>query len=321
MTTFFDQLYHLGGVPVGGLFTTGKSVFVKPSSGSDAASGRKPGEAVKTLAHALAKVTANANDVVYLVSESNTASGTTDYQSATLAWNKDGSHIVGLSSGGGIGSRARIAQLSTATSVAPLVTWSANNSSMRSVHVFHGVDNAASIGCFNVTGDRNYFYRCHFAGIGHNTQDAAGNYSLRVSGDENVFEECIIGLDTIARGTAANSEILFASQATRCVFKNCIIPTFAEAASHQFVTAGAGSLDRWVIFDGCTFVNAIQSTATQMDEALDLSASAGGMILLKNCTLIGATDWEAATVSGIAYIDGGAPTAATSGLAVAVAAS
>lgn len=318
MTTFSDTVYHQGGVPVGGFTTNGTAYYVKPSSGGNGNSGKRVDSALKTMAQALAVVPADQNNVVYLISEDNSASGTTDYQSATLTWSLDGTHIIGISSGSPIGSRARIAQLSTATGVAPLMTWSASNSSMRNVHLFHGVNDATSKGCFNVTGDRNYFYRCHFAGIGHATMDTANNYSLQVSGDENLFEECIIGLDTIARGTAANSEIAFTGQATRVIFRNCIIPTFAEAATHQFILAGAASIDRWIIFENCTFVNAIKSTAITMTEAFDLDAATGGMIILKNCTLVGATDWEANVESATVYIDGAAPTNNTSGLAVLI---
>jgi hypothetical protein len=55
-----------------------------------------------------------------------------------------------------------------------------------------------------------------------------------------------------------------------------------------------------------------------MTEAFDVHASAGGLILLKNCTVVGATDWEANVESANTFIDGGAPTNNTSGLAVNV---
>lgn len=64
------------------------------------------------------------------------------------------------------------------------------------------------------------------------------------------------------------------------------------------------------------------ASGTTMTEAFDITGggSPDGLILLKNCTLVGATDWEAATESGKVYIDGAAPTANASGLAVLVAA-
>jgi hypothetical protein len=322
MTTFGDQLYHMGGAPVGGMFTTGKAWFVNPDTGSDGNAGtaKRP---LATLAKALSKATANRNEVVYLVSESNTAANTTDYQSTELDWNKDGVHLIGVCSGNNVAQRSRIAQLSTATDVDGLLTVSANNCLIANIHVFQGVDDATSKGAVLVTGSRNKFYNCHFAGIGHATQDTTDNYSLCVSGgSENMFERCTIGLDTIARGTAANSEIRLQSGATRNKFYLCDIITYAEANTHQFLLVPTNGLDRWTIFQDCSFINMPTGTAsgTTMTEAFDVTGggSPDGLILLKGCTLVGATDWEANTESGKTFIDGAAPTNNTSGLAVAV---
>ena len=318
MTTFGDMLYQLGGVPVGsGIpLSQGKVIHIKPGSGA-AGGGLEINDAVSTVSGAHTLMTADQNDIAIMYAEDNSASGTTDYQSSTLTWSKDGTHLIGANSGGIIGQRSRIAQLSTATGVSPLVTWSASNSSMSNIHVFHGVADATSKVCFSVTGERNRFYRCHFAGIGTTTMDVATACSLSITGDENLFEECVIGLDTIGRGSYANSEILFpaSGQATRNVFNNCLILTYADAGTHQFLISGASGLDRFAIFDNCIFINAIDSAATNMTEAFDLSATQGGTILLKNCTLVGATEWDAGDTGNI-LVDGGTPAAATTGIAV-----
>lgn len=322
MTTFSDQLYQMGGVPVGGKFTNGKGIFVLPSTGLDGNTGKTVNRPIKTLAKALSLATADKNDVVYLVSESNTAASTTDYQSTALDWNKDGVSLVGINSGNQVAQRSRIAQLSTATGVSDLFTVSADNCYISNIHVFHGVDDATSLGAVKVSGSRNHFYRCHFAGIGHATQDAADNYSLKVTGSENLFEECVIGLDTIARGTAANYEMTMSGGATRNIFRNCIIQTYAEANTHLFLKIAANGIDRWNLFDNCTFINMPTSTAsgTTMTEAFDITGggSPDGLILLKNCALVGATDWEANVESAKTYIFAGTSTNNTAGLAVLV---
>lgn len=327
MTTFSDVVYHMGGTPVNGaFFPGGKAIFVKPSSGSDGNDGKSPAKAVATLAKALSLATADKNDVVYLISEDNSASGTTDYQSDELDWNKDGVHLIGVCSGNGIQNRARIAQLSTATGVSGLLTVSASNCRIENISVFQGVDDATSIGAVKVTGERNLFRNCSFSGIGHATQDVADNYSLRISGGaENRFVDCYIGLDTIARGTAANSEIRLDTGATRNLFENCVVATYAEANTHQFLLVPSAGLDRWTIFKNTMFVNMPTGDAsgTTMTEAFDVTGggSPDGIIILDGCTLVGATDWEAAAVSGKVLIrtDGG--TAATAGLSADVAAS
>jgi hypothetical protein len=328
MTTFGDMLFSMGGVPHLPNIPFGrvsKPWFVAPGTdagGSDGHRGDKVSRPFATLAQAQSVATADHNDTVFMLASSNTAANTTDYQSTALDWAKDGVHLIGVNAGGAVAQRSRIAQLSTATNVDNLFTVSADNCLIANIHVFHGVNDATSKGAVLVSGSRNRFYNCHFAGIGHDAMDTAANYSLSLTGSENLFERCVIGLDTIARGTAATYEMSLSGGATRNWFKDCIIESYAEAAGFAFLNVGATGIDRWTIFENCLFVNAIQSAATTMTEALAVAAgtSPGGMIMLRNCTLIGATDWETTGVSGRVYIDGAAPTAATSGLAVAVAA-
>jgi hypothetical protein len=323
MTTVSDGLYQFGGMPVGGRYSPGKSFFVRPSTGADGNPGDSPELALKTLAKALQLCTANKGDTVYLISESNTASATTDYQSATLDWNKDGTNLIGLCSDNFVQQRARIAQLSTATGIDPLFKVSADNCYIANISVFQGVADATSVTAVEITGTRNKFENCTFSGIGDATQDVANASSLTLSGaEENIFVHCYIGLDTVARGTGANSEIRFESGTTRNKFENCTIATYAEAAGHQFLLVPANGMDRWNTFERCTFMNMPTGIAggTTMTEAFDITAggSPDGLILLKSCTVVGATDWEANTESARTFIDGAAATANTSGLAVLV---
>lgn len=303
--------YMYGGGGVQGLIGGGKVWFVKPGSGSDSNSGKRPNQAVATLSKVHTLMSADKNDVAIMISEDNSASGTTDYQSATLTWSKDGTHLVGVNSGSMFGQRSRIAQLSTATDLDPLVTWSASNSSIRNVHIFQGVDDNGSVTALSVTGERNSFINCHIAGIGNDTQDVAAARTMKITGGaENWFHRCVIGLDTISRGTAT-AEIEFASQATRNIFEDCIFPTFAGAAGFVFIDFDAAStLDRFQLFRRCSFINAISSTATAMTEAVDSHASAGGMIVFEDCNLVGVTSGQhdAGSVGNV-FVNSPAPAA------------
>jgi hypothetical protein len=324
MTTFSGQVYQYGGAPVNGFMTTGRVWFVKPGTGSDGNSGKTPRQALKTLAKAQSLATADSGDVVYLVSESNTASATTDYQSVQLNWAKDGVHLIGLCSGNFVQQRARIAQLSTAIGITGLVTVSCDNSYFANFSVFHGVNDATSKGAMNVTGTRNRFDNVCVSGIGHDIMDTADNYSLQLSGGaENVFEKCYIGLDTIARGTAANSEIRFVSGAVRNMFRDCMVATYAEASGHQFVLVPINGLDRWNVFQRTIFMNMPTGDAagTTMTEGFDVTGggSPDGIIYLDFCSLVGASDWEAAAVSGKVMIRTDEGTAGTAGLTADVA--
>lgn len=329
MTTFSDRVYQLGGVPVGGPVTQGHVFFVKPYSGRDAASGKSPAEAVKTLGRALALATANQNDIVYLMSEGNASASCTDYQTTTLDWNKDGVHLIGINSGGMVSPRSRIAWLSTASSASdiPLLTVSADNCRIEGIQIYSGINDANLSFCTKITGSRNTFKNCHFAGIGHDTNDATGAYSLCLSGGtENLFEDCVIGIDTVARGTAANSEILFdASGSADCnarnIFRNCLILTYAEANTHQFIIREESGSDRFNLFDNCTFINSVPGTG--MTEALDITAggSPAGALYFKDCAFFGVTDLEAAAVSGVTYALGNPKAVGDNSLGALVAAS
>jgi hypothetical protein len=322
MTTFSDRLYQLGGVPVGGPITQGRVFFVMPVSGSDGASGKSPKQALKTLAGALALATANQGDVVFLMSEGNAASACTNYVTETLDWNKDGVSLIGINSGVRTSPRSRIAWLSTAASGSdiPLFTLSANNCTISGIQFYSGLNDANMIGAVNVTGHRNRFVNCHIAGIGHDTNDVAGAYSLRLGGGtENEFEDCVIGLDTIARGTAANSEILVAAAGTadcnaRNRFIGCDILSYAEATGHKSVIRPSSGHDRAIIFERCTFRN----NGTQlMAEAFDVTAggSPAGHFHVKDCSFFRFTDVETAAVSGIVFVHGSPVTAADNSLA------
>lgn len=308
------------GLPPWLAFTQGNVFHVKPYSGSDSYTGRSPSGAFKTLAKALASATANQNDVVMLYAESNAAGSTTDYQAATLDWNKDGVHLIGINAGVNISPRSRVAFASAYAVASNLFTLSADGCYVAYVEFFAGVASALPTGCFNVTGTRNRIENCHIAGIGNDANDIANAYSLRLAGSENEFIRCTIGLDTIARGTGDNAEIVLAGGA-RNKFVDCDIVTFAEANTHQFLKRASSGSDRFTVFKNCAFINAVQSTGVSMLEALDVTAggSPGGLILLQNCTLVGAAEWEAAAgASGVVYVSSPAADAASGGVSAAV---
>lgn len=300
----------VGGAPFG---PNSQAWFVAPRTGSDGNSGKSSGRPVKTLSKALSLAVADRNDVVFMIAEDNSASGTTDYQSTALDWNKDGVHLIGVNSGTFMGQRSRIAQLSTATDVDGLFTLSASNCYISNIHIFQGVDDSGSVNAMTVTGERNLIENCHIAGIGHNTMDVAANRSLMLDGAaETVFRNCTIGLDTISRDTAT-AEIEFTNQVTRLLFDRCVFPTFAGAAGFVFLDFDAAStLDRFTVFRDCLFTNAVQSTATEMTELTDANASAGGALIFQNVCVMGVGSGQIdAGSTGTCYNN--APTTDTNG--------
>lgn len=301
------------GMPLFGVGNTppfmGNYFWVDQTNGSDGNTGG-PQDPFKTLSRALAACTADNNDVVFFTG--------TIHLTSTLVWSKAKTHLIGLGVGTVGSSRSRISQ--TGSSVfTPLVSVTASGCMFVNVATFHGFDDASAQICWTDSGGRNYYKRCDFLGMGHATAAAqAGGRSLLVTGTtgENTFEECQIGLDTITR-SAANASLELAGGTPRNVFLRCIFPAITSSAGAFFVlTAGAAAMDRFQWFQDCLFVNAVNSTSTTMTDAFSLAASSGGMAVLQRCTTVGCTGLGTAASLSQMWVDGGAPTAATTALAV-----
>lgn len=300
MSATQDLARHLGGVPVSSLlpfYNGGKVFFVDAKNGSDSASGKTPSKALKTVSKAYQLARNGLNDVVFVLSNTDDTDATDDYTSrltATFTWSKNRVHLVGASAPTSISQRARVATATGQTAaIDPLITVSGIGNIFMNVQLFNGINAEVAANGAKVSGQRNYFYNVHFAGIGDDDNDVAGAYSLSLDGgDENLFERCTIGLETTAKGTNANSEIVFANAAQRNEFRDCKIMTFAEAAGHQHVLAGASALEGTTVFENCIFTNKVQGGSTGMTESFSVNATQNGNFTLINC-FTDAADWEA----------------------------
>jgi len=308
------------------ILTQGKQFYVKPRTGSDGSSGRSPSQAVKTLAKALSLATAKQNDTVFLFAEGHAAADTTDYQSETLDWNKDLVHLIGVHAGGPVAQRARVALLSTYATASNLFTLSGHGCLIQDVHFFAGVASANPTGCMKVTGQRNVFRNCHIAGIGNDANDIAGAYSVLLDGGaENLFDDCTIGLDTIARGTAANSGLLVDTAATRNEFRNCrFIAQLEHATNHVHVRlADATAIDRYLLFRECLFYYMSANYATAGTGVMNLPLLTQGYVIVDRCMAFSdahgtAIKWDVNDRDRILLMHAPTPAADTAGVARAV---
>jgi hypothetical protein len=335
---------HLSGLEVAGVPTmgmggaplfTGDWYFVDPAHGSDGNTGAADSP-LQTIYRAYALARDGYNDVIVLVGDGTTA-GTARMSTAlaqsvdstattgTITWAKNALHLIGQAAPGP-NSRARFAPPSTSYTAATF----GNSGNMFNVtgagcyfanfSVYNGFTTGATgqIAWIDA-GQRNCYVGVDFLGM--NDSASAGSTtsrSLKISGGgENSFINCVIGGDTTARGVA-NASLEFSGGTTRNVFRDCIFPVQASAATPIVIkTAAAAAIDRWILFDRCIFVNGVKSTATTMSAVATMAASAGGLLLLKDCTEVGMTVWGSdATTLAQMYVDGAAPTAASSGLAV-----
>lgn len=334
MTTFGDMVYGMGGVPLLPSIPFGmrsNHYFVAPyrsgseNGASDGNDGKTPRRALKTISAALSKCTEDENDVVWVIASGNSAAETTDDLTETLTWSKDLTHLIGVTPGNMFGGRARIG--TQTTGITPLVNVTANGCLFQNIHVYHGVtSDQTGLIAVQVTGDRNVFRRCHFAGGGTSgTSDDAGMRSLKLSGAaECLFEDCVIGLDTTDRSTTANAELEFDNGSTvdgcaRTVFRRCHLTTFGSGA-HAMVIVDADGIDRYVLFDDCVFTNGgIQSGGSALNEvfACTASSSPAGAIILKDPLAYGCGPWEADVETGRVIVLGHPTPASTDGSGLA----
>lgn len=321
---FQKQVFSIGPQtypdPICGTQFSGKIFFCDAIHGTDGNDG-SAAHPFASLAQAFLACTAGMNDVVILISDGTTAS--TQRLSANFNWNKAATHLIGVCSGNGISNRARIAPTTGITAFANFFTVSVDGCYFENLEFFHGFTAgvAASI-CMTVTGGRNHFVNCHLAGMA-DTDGASGTSTgsrhLKIStSGENLFEDCIIGDDTIAR-TVANANVEFASGTPRNVFRDCLFPMFAtNAGVLGILGTGNACCDRFQLFDKCMFVNSIKSGAgTTITALLSFTTGApGGLVIFKDCMSVGATKWG--DVNGLAnsFLDMAAVSGAAGGLAV-----
>ena len=274
--------------------TTGTMYYLDPTNGNDNNHGRSLGSAVKTLAAGYALLTDGHNDVLVLVGNGLTAGSA--FISSGFTWAKNAAHMIGCCAPGMISQRARIAPTAGVTPFANFFTVSGNGCLFSNIEFVTDftVGTAAEI-CMTVTGGRNVFDRCHFAGmLGSTACSDTGSRILLVSGStgENLFRKCTIGVDTVAR-TALNASVEFASYAVRNIFEDCIFPIYVSGsgtAALVIYAAATHTMDRWNLFHRCKFLNSATKSGGSLLAALaTLGAATGGEILLDSCQATGIT--------------------------------
>ena len=309
------QLYGIGRrlktvMDAGG--SIGEVYYLDPTRGDDGNSGRL-GSPVKSLAVGYALLRDGYNDCLVMVP------GTTGLTIPSgFTWAKSYAHMIGAGAPAAFSPRNRIFLAAAAAGQAFLFKVTGQGCGFMNLLFFLGVaDNTASH-ALQVTGRCAWFKGCHFAGIGHLTQDVAGAGSLKLDGAaECLFEDCTIGLDTIAR-TTSTAELLFDGAATRNVFRRCTFLAYVAAAGHALVeVADATGIDRVQKFEGCHFIADSLNRAVALTSVFKIPAgiSQGMIDLDADCHV---SSWGAAAAwdsdsRGIISAAMVAPTAAGAG--------
>ncbi len=211
---------------------------------------------------------------------------------AAITWAKNYTHLVGLCAPAHAGKRARVFQ-GAALVDSPWINITATGCIFKDLYFFSGVADASALIAIQVTGGRNYFENIHFAGGGHATSAINGGAALKLNGAEECkFVDCTFGVDTAAQGTGWVT-VLFDTSAKRIVFEDCLFTMYTSNKGAAFCeVADNTGIDRYIIFKDCLFV---QDSATGMNSAFVVPAGMAvpnGPIVLQNCAVTGADDWE-----------------------------
>lgn len=327
---------EVAGVPTMGMagapLFSGNWYFVDYVNGNDGNPGSAD-EPLKTIYAAHDLMQAGNNDVCVIVgngatsgtqrlSIANARVGDPAATTGTLNWSKDACHLIGMTAPTGISPRARLAPETTATLTTfgsgTLVNVTASGCYFANFQAFSGYATGGNNQiCWSDSGDRNYYADVHFAGAGDtaSAQSTSSRSLVLDGGSESTFVNCTFGVDTVQK-TVANSIVEFKAGSTRNKFVNCDFIWWSNSATTLVVSAAAASaIDRWIKFDNCAFLG----FGTALTGIASLAASVGGYLLMKNSTLVSgsATNWGAdATSLAQMWVDGGAPTAGTTGIAV-----
>ena len=272
--------YALVGVPRS---KDSKIFVVDYANGSDGNPGTKWAAPLKTVEAAYALCTTLKNDVILLV-----GNGTSNPAAAAITWSKDYVHLVGLNSGGPE-PRSRI-KCAAALETTPFIGWSGDGCIVRNISFWHETSNAAGLVNVAVSGERNTFEGCQFAGgVGSNA--VTGARDLTVTGSGNTFRKCIIGVDTIA-SVNGMAGVEFVTGAMHTTFEDCQFLTSTAGTTYAHVTAAAAAgVGRFNLFKNCVFVNegnGVQASVFVIGAALPVSS----YIFVLGCWQYGATDWN-----------------------------
>lgn len=272
--------YALVGVPR----SKGSKIFVVDYvNGSDSNPGTKWEAPLKTIEAAYALCTTLKNDVVLLV-----GNGTSNVAAAAIVWEKDFTHLIGLNSGGPE-PRSRV-KPTAALATTPFVTWSADGCVVRNISFWHETSDALGLVNVSVTGERNTFEGCQFAGgVGANA--VTGGRSLKVAGSGNTFKDCIVGIDTVAQPNGA-AGVEFDAGAMHTTFDNCtfLVETPGTTYVHVAIPAAA-DVGRFNVFKKCIFINegdGVQAEVVNIGEVI----ANHQYIYMLDCWKYGVTDWD-----------------------------
>ena len=268
-----------------GLPYVGDIFYVDPTAGSDTAnSGTSQDDALATVAAAYAKCTSGNQDVVIIAPTGGTGRTT---ETAAIVWAKRFTHLIGSAAPTCYDPRAGV-DFSSAV-VSPCFTVSENGCIFK--NLTFGTTSDINV-LVSVTGSYNYFGNVHFAGPANATAyaDTARRSLVLTGASENLFEDCIIGVETVA-STAAGANMEQTGTCRRNTYRHCTFPVYDTAGDSYFIKADTGNCTEMsTVWEDCIFTNPLLiGSTTVMAVAMKTGLATGGIYYLINPKFYGVT--------------------------------
>lgn len=224
-------------------------------------------------------------------------------RTSTLTWNLPGTHLLGLCAPMLRGKRARIS-VSGSTGFNKLVAVTAAGCRFANFGTFYGwADSSTSLLCWSDEAGRSSYDNVEFLGFGDNTASTGsanltGSRAFKYSGvGETTWNSCVFGVDTTDRN-ATNYTVEITGGAPRLSFIDSVWEARlgASGGSSSHLLIGSGGIDRYVDIVRGRFHN---FSSTAMAQVLNISVSAGGTVVLDQCTSAGGTAWQTSPTANV----------------------
>jgi len=325
LTNFPNGITSFGMPVIGGGLppTFGNVYFVDYTNGNDGNSGKSPEAAVKTLSKAHDLCTTNNNDYILIDGYAEVV------ETAMIDFSKSRIHVWGCNGsppGLGYGAGARVT-LGVTTAAADIATL--KNTGVR--NTFTGIkfsnSNTLATNLYTVAEGGEYarYNNCEFYKSALLTTDLTAE--VLCNGDSAQFYGCTFGDLVNTKGASGiehpnvllTRELITGKVARDCSFVDC---TFLQKAAHGdvcfFYGPNATDVERRLLIIRPVFMNCILS-ATVVADAINFGAAqTDGQVLVVDPVAIRTTAIGGASLG--VYVQGAVPTAATTGIAVQVAA-
>lgn len=310
----FKGIPMIGNLPV----TKGNYIFVDYGAGSDGVTLKTNSihRPFKTIAKAYDLATTNNDDVIVLLGSD------AHVLTEMLTVDKNRVHFVGMDGTSrmyGQNAKISIGVTTAATDLGAVLNTGIRNS-FHNIKFMSANTKAESLYTFLDGGEYMVMSNCEVYKSTDLDQTTAAE--MVMNGDSAQIINSTIGSladfqtgTTIRPGVLVTAGIAGAGKVARDVtFKGC---NFWKNAGHingrHVYGANATDVERIMIFDDCTFVNAVNAAAVPAQCVAFGATLTVGQVLIKNCTSINNT--KLSTTTGV-LIAGPVPTYATTGIAV-----